>query len=94
MSSYTIRLTPPELRNRAQEIEDNANKVRGEVQKIVEEVNRLRPTFLGESASKFMNEFNSARSDMEQWDDIVKQFADLLRMAANNLEKADRHSGN
>ena len=42
MSSYTIRLTPSELRNRAQEIEDNANKVRGEVQKIVEEVNRLR----------------------------------------------------
>lgn len=90
MDSYTIRLTPTELRTRAQEIEDNANKVRGEVQKIMDEVNRLRPTFLGESANKFMGEFNSARSDMEQWDDVVKQFADLLRIAANNLENADR----
>ncbi len=90
MDGYTIRLTPAELRSRAQEIEDNANKVRGEVQKIMDEVNRLRPTFLGESASKFMGEFNSARSDMEQWDDVVKQFADLLRVAANNLEGADR----
>jgi WXG100 family type VII secretion target len=90
MDGYTIRLTPVELRSRAQEIEDNANKVRGEVQKIVDEVNSLRPTFLGESASKFMGEFNSARSDMEQWDDVVKQFADLLRVAASNLEGADR----
>ncbi len=89
MDGYTIRLTPAELRSRAQEIEDNANKVRAEVQKIGDEVSRLRPTFLGESASKFMGEFNSARSEMEQWDDIVKQFADLLRVAAANLENAD-----
>ena len=90
MDGYTIRLTASELRSRAQEIDDNATKVRGEVQKIEDEIGRLRPTFLGESANKFMNEFNSARSDMDQWDDIVKQFADLLRIAAANLEKADQ----
>lgn len=90
MDGYTIHLTAAELRRCAQEIEDNANKVCSEVQKIENEVTRLRSTFLGESASKFMGEFNSARSDMEQWDDIVKQFADLLRIAADNLEKADR----
>ena len=92
MDGYTIRLTPLELQSRAEEIENSASKVRAEVQKIEEEINRLKPTFLGESADKFMSEFNSARSDMDQWDDIVKQFADLLRVAAQNLDAADRAS--
>ncbi len=90
MSDYTIRLTPPELRSRADEIEHNANVVRKEVETIVNEVQALRPTFIGATATKFLSEFDGARSDMEQWDDLVKQFADLLRLAANNLEKADR----
>jgi WXG100 family type VII secretion target len=90
MSNYTIRLTPSELRKRADEIEQNAKIVQKEVDNISNEVQGLRPTFMGATASKFLTEFDRSRSDMEQWDDIVKQFANLLRMAANNLEKADR----
>ena len=90
MSDYTIRLRPADLRQRADEIERNANIVRKEVETIETEVTSLKPTFMGTTATKFLTEFGNARSEMEQWDDIVKQFADLLRVAANNLEKADR----
>jgi len=93
MADYTIRLTPPELRSRAAEIESNAEIVRREVDRISQEIDRLRPTFVGQAASKFMKDFSAARDDMEKWDDIVRQFSDLLRTAATNLEGVDRTHG-
>lgn len=88
--SYTIRLTPPELRQKAANIDTNAATVQREVNAITQIVSRLRSTFLGETAATFFKEFETARQGMEQWDDIVKSFATEIREAANKLEAADR----
>lgn len=88
--TYTIRLTPPELRSKADGIDRNAEIVKKEVSSIVALVNKLRPTFLGETASVFFKEFDAACRDMEQWDDVVRSFATEIRDAANKLEKADK----
>jgi len=88
--AYTIRLTPPALRQKASDIENNAAIVEKEVNAIEQLVNRLRPTFLGETASTFFKEFDSALRNMEQWDDIVRSFSTEIREAANKLESADR----
>lgn len=89
----TIRLTPPELRAHASEIETNAEIVRREVDRISQEIEKLRPTFLGQAATKFMKDFSEARSNMEQWDDIVRQFSDLLRVTADKLQSLDNQLG-
>lgn len=86
---YTIRLTPAELRKYADDIEANAEIVRREINATTEEVNTLRPTFVGQSASRFFKDFDSAQNDMRTWDETVLSFAQLLRQAATNLEKAD-----
>lgn len=88
--AYTIRLTPPDLRKKASEIDQNAETVKKEVAEIEALVNRLRATFLGETASAFFKEFDAARQNMQQWDDIVRSFAEEIREAANKLEKADK----
>ncbi len=88
--TYTIRLTPPELRQKAANIDNNASIVQREVSSIEQIVNRLRPTFLGETASAFFKEFDSSVQSMQQWDDIVRSFATEIREAANKLEAADR----
>lgn len=90
MSSYTIRLTPPELRQKASNIDTNAAIVQREVTSITQIVSRLRATFLGETAASFFKEFDTAHQSMEQWDDIVKSFATEIREAATKLEAADR----
>lgn len=90
MSENTIRITPAEARAHAAEIETNAEIVRREVDCISQEIEKLRPTFLGEAADAFMKDFATARGDMEQWDDIVRQFSDLLRITADSFEQTDR----
>lgn len=91
--AYTIRLTPPELRQKASTIDENAKIVQKEVAEIKALVSRLRPTFLGETAAAFFKEFDAACQDMDQWDDIVRNFAIEIREAANKLEAADRNHG-
>lgn len=90
MSSYTIRLTPAQLRGKAGEIESNARVVEQEVNAVDALVNTLRPTFLGETAAEFFRDFAQARGNMERWDDVVRSFAEEIREAANRLEAADR----
>lgn len=91
--AYTIRLTPPELRQKADSIDDNAKIVQKEVSEIKALVGRLRSTFLGETAAAFFKEFDMACQDMEKWDDVVRDFALEIREAANKLETADRSHG-
>jgi|SaaInl7_150m_RNA_FD_contig_21_638294_length_308_multi_10_in_0_out_0_1 WXG100 family type VII secretion target len=91
--AYTIRVTPEELRQKAEEIENHARLVQKEVENTESQVSSLKPTFLGESAETFFQDFNKSRGDMAQWDDIVRQFAILLRQAADNLQIADRAGG-
>jgi len=86
----TIRLTPSDLRSRASEIQRNSEVVKREVEEITRLLESLKPTFLGESAQAFFKDFNNARGDMDNWDDIVRSFANELNDAANNLERADR----
>ena len=90
MAGYTIRLTPPDLRSRASEIQRNSEIVKREVEEITHLLDSLKPTFLGESAAAFFRDFTKAKGDMDNWDDIVKSFATELNEAANRLEAADR----
>lgn len=89
MSDYTIKLTPSQLRAIAADIDNNAAIVAKEVSAIGLDVNQLRPSFLGNAASTFYKEFDSAVNIMDKWDDIVRAFAEEIREAANKLEAAD-----
>ena len=88
--SHTIRLTPSQLRGRAEDIDRNAKIVQQEVNSIDALISQLKPTFLGETASEFFKDFNQARGNMQRWDDVVRSFATEIREAANKLERADR----
>ncbi|HIE25511.1 MAG TPA: WXG100 family type VII secretion target [Anaerolineales bacterium] len=88
--TYTIRLTPSQLRGKAQDIDSNAKIVQKEVAGVEALINQLKPTFLGETASEFFKDFNQARGNMERWDDVVRSFAVEIREAADRLERADR----
>jgi WXG100 family type VII secretion target len=86
---HTIRLTPADIRRRAENIEQNAATVRREVENIQALLDGLRPTFLGNKSSKFFKAFDRERTAMSQWDDIVRSFADELRAVATRMERAD-----
>ena len=90
MCADTIKATPPQLRQKAEDIERNAEIVKKEIAEIINLVGTLRPTFLGETASAFFKKFDSSVKNMEQWDDIVRSFAIEIKDAAQALEKADK----
>jgi WXG100 family type VII secretion target len=88
--TYRIRLTPPELRKHAADIEQNAATVQREVSEIVNLLNQLKPSFIGETSTAFYRDFSKAQQDMDKWDDIVRSFAIEIKAAADKLEAADK----
>lgn len=88
--TYTIRLTPPELRQKASDIRQNSESVKRELSELQKLTGALRATFLGETASAFFSEFDNACNYIEQWDDVVNSFAIEIQEAANKLEAADK----
>lgn len=87
--SYTIRLQPADIRRRATNITNQANTVQREVAAISTTLDSLRPTFLGNKAARFFKAFDRERVYINQWDDIVRSFADELTTIATRMEKAD-----
>lgn len=87
--TYTIKATPPMLDTSAGNIEENAQIIRTEVQRVDEVLAALRGTFLGNRASAFFQQYDGARDTMQQWDDVVLSFAEELRTAAARLRAAD-----
>lgn len=88
--SYTIRLTPSELKQKASEILHNSQSVKRDLSELENIIGALQATFLGETASAFFREFDQASTFLEQWDDVVNSFALEIQEAANKLEAADR----
>lgn len=86
---YIIKATPAQLLTSANEIENNAAEIRQEVEKVREALEPLRQSFLGESAKGFFTEYDQSYEQMQNWDNIVRSFAEEMRTAAMQLRAAD-----
>lgn len=87
--AHIIRATPPMLRDSANKIETNAETIRREIERIREMLEPVRSSFKGERSRKFFQKYDAAYTDMQQWDDIVRSFAQEMRDAATRIEIAD-----
>lgn len=85
-----IAIQPPELRNRAQQIEAAAGAIEQEINNVEQAIDLLRPTFIGETAQSFFTKFDDRRAMMKNWDDVVRRYAERLRIIANQMEITDR----
>jgi WXG100 family type VII secretion target len=86
---YEIEADPGMLFSSADTIETNAEIIRKEVNNVQMLLEPIRQSFLGNSADKFFRQYDQAYEEMQQWDDIVRSFADELRTAATRLRAAD-----
>lgn len=90
--AYEIIATPEMLNQSADTVDTNADTIRHEVEGVNELLGMLRQTFIGRRAADFFQRYDSAHQDMQEWDRIVRSFAQEMRDAASNLNKADTPS--
>lgn len=87
--AYEIIATPAMLLSSADKIETNAETIRREIERIREMLEPVRSSFTGEKSRKFFQRYDAAYNDMQQWDNIVRSFAEEMREAAMRIRAVD-----
>jgi WXG100 family type VII secretion target len=91
MSSEHIEVTPAQLRQAADNLEEYANNIQTGVESVNTSLDRVggAEMFSGILASNIMSRYRRTNQTMESWPDHFRSFAATLRQAADRLEIAD-----
>lgn len=86
---YITRLTPADIRKRAEHIEQNASMVRHEVDTIQAMLAGLPSASPGNQSHPIHRALDSERTTISQWEQIVRSFAEELRAVAMRMERVE-----
>jgi len=86
-----IRITPDQMRSRANEYSNEAQKVGDTIHKMDSLLNALQGEWEGESARAYAERFNQLRPSFVQAQSLIEEIATALRNTATTLEETDRN---
>ena len=87
--SYEIRATIEMLRGSAETVDNNANTIRREVEAVRQLLDALRPSFTGLRSERFFSRFDQDYQSMQEWDRVVRSFAEEMRGAADRFQAVE-----
>lgn len=93
----TIKVTPEELINTAEEFNSANNQIRNLTQQMVQTVDSLKSVWEGEAATAFSTKFHQLDDDMDRMSRMINEHVtDLKEMARvfQEAEKANAEIGN
>lgn len=92
MSNYTIHVTPQVLRENARDIDARATSIDHALEQAMTQIEQAAAfnVFRGHLADALLARYHQTHPRMEMWAAILREFAKLLREAAEAFERADR----
>lgn len=84
-----IAIDVAEAKARAAAIDQSAAQIEKDIQEVYAVLNELRSSFIGNTATEFFSAFDNAYAYMEQWDDVVRRYAEELRHIATVMHRVD-----
>lgn len=86
-----IRITPEQMRSRAQEYDAQADTVNGVIQKMDSLLNTLQDEWEGQSSQAYAARFGELRPGFVQAHQLIQEIANSLRATAQSLEETDQN---
>ena len=84
-----IRITPDQMRSRATEYSNEAQKVGDTIHKMDTLLSALQGEWEGEAARAYAERFNQLRPSFVQAQNLIEEIARALRNTATTLEETD-----
>lgn len=82
-----IRVTPDELRRGARAVDNEASQYHSLYTNLLADVQTMTATdWTGEDATAFYNQVEGFRSDFDKMKELMSDYADFLRIAADNYQ--------
>jgi uncharacterized protein YukE len=87
MDSQTAILTPAELTNFADFLDESIKRLRGKGRKMREAVNAARAVWKDEKYDSFQKQLNTCAEDLDKFNNTGMKYAEFLRDKANLANK-------
>ena len=85
-----IKVTPTELRNKADTLQTHNTNFRSEVDKMNGYVSQLNGMWEGEAKEAFNKAFNDDKGKMDQFAQNMEKYVQALRESASQYENAEK----
>ncbi|BAR04897.1 hypothetical protein A200_00325 [Parascardovia denticolens IPLA 20019] len=86
-----IRITPDQMRSRAGEYRNEANKIQDVISKMDSLLNQLQSEWEGQSAQAYAQKFAELRPGFVKAEDLTNDIAKSLDATAQSLESTDQN---
>ena len=90
MANGQIRITPDQMRGRANEYRVQAQSVEDVITQMDSLLNNLQQEWEGESSAAFSERFEELRPGFVSAKDLIDEIAAALDATANDIEELDR----
>ena len=87
----TLKVTPSQLKSKAQSFQQESNKVKTTTKKMLDLINKINgTTWEGDAAKAYKNKFAKLEGDMNQMHKMIKEYSDDLIAIANQYESTEQ----
>jgi WXG100 family type VII secretion target len=85
-----IRLTPGEMRGRANEVREEGNKFQGVIDQMTRIINVLQTEWEGAAARSFAEQFESLKPSFNSMKELLEDISTQLNQTADAVEQMDQ----
>lgn len=94
MADYTINVTPEKLESTAKDFNSKANEVQKLTNNMLTLIQSTNATWKGNAATKYKNQFEALKKDMNQMYKMIQEHVSDLNAIAKNYEAAEAENEN
>ena len=75
---------------KAGELKNSANTIKTVTEELRSEIIKMKASWEGAAAEKYVNKFNGLNDDFQERYDVINQYAQFLIEAADEMDAAER----
>ena len=85
-----ISLTPDELRQRAQQYSNEADKVNQTITTMGNLLNQLQNEWKGEASQAYAERYNELKPNFDKMEELIREISQALNTSADTYEQTDQ----
>ena len=86
-----LKVTPSQLKSKAQSFQQDSNKVKNTTKKMLDLINKINTTtWSGDAAKAYKNKFAKLEGDMNQMHKMINEYSTDLIDIANQYESTEQ----
>lgn len=87
--SKNLTVAPEVLRDSANELKNKVSSVKGNLDDVTIEVNKVPNSYVGTASEQFIDKYNQMKSKFDSFYQVIEEYANFLIKTADTYQETD-----